>query len=128
MTAEQLEILKKKLDQEYAPLLPPLIKPNVNQDANDTKNRSRAYTAYGLCKILSIAPIIGAQAVIDDFEDNGIDAIYYLQNEKKIYIVQGKLKPSDAFRQEDATNFITGVRNLVNQDYTRFNNNVKKRE
>lgn len=42
-----------------------------------TKQESRAFSAFALHKILDITPKQASKSVTDDFDDKGIDAIYY---------------------------------------------------
>tara|TARA_R110002096_G_scaffold147671_4_gene307611 strand:- start:5738 stop:5977 length:240 start_codon:yes stop_codon:yes gene_type:complete len=79
MTPEQLALLRSKLDEEYVPHLPALIDTNAPADHQGAKNTARALTAFTLSKLTGIATETAAQAVIDDYEDNGIDGVFYDQ-------------------------------------------------
>jgi hypothetical protein len=128
MTEAQLNILKQKLTDEFVPELPPLLdltKPPLHMAA---KNVSRAFNAYSIQKLAGLDTATAAKSVVDDYEDNGIDAIYYHQASKKLFLMQGKLKADEPFSQEEANAFIKGVRDLLNQHYDRFNANVQIRQ
>lgn len=121
-------ILKKVLRERFVPFLPPLLdtkKPAADQAA---KQLSRAFSAFALHKLLDLTPQIAAATVVDDFQDKGIDAIYYDAKAETLYLVQTKLKESEQFKQEDALPFCEGVRLLLKQDFTVFNANVQNRQ
>lgn len=124
---EQFAILKRHLEQIYVPHLPKLLQPK--DDAADlSKNIDRSFAAFALDHICQIDPKKTAKAVVDDFDDYGIDAIYYHARSKTLYLVQAKLKASSAFTQNEALAFAQGIRKLVNGDFTGFNANVLHRE
>ena len=99
LSADYMAMLKKELTDRYVPMLSPLL-PNARplQEQQD-KQVARALSAFVLRHYLDVAPQTAANAVIDDFNDNGIDAIYYHQSTETLYLVQSKLKPSEEFAQ-----------------------------
>jgi hypothetical protein len=124
---EQFAILKRHLEQVYAPNLPTLLK--SKSEAEDlSKNIDRSFAAFALDHICQIDPKKAARAVVDDFDDYGIDAIYYHSRSKTLYLVQAKLKESSTFTQKEALAFAQGIRKLVNGDFSDFNANVLSRE
>jgi hypothetical protein len=126
--AQYMAILKEVLAKRFVPLLPPLLdtkKPVAEQQA---KQLSRAFSAFALHKLLDVAPPAAAASVVDDFNDKGIDAIHYDASSETLYLMQTKLKESEQFKQEDALPFCEGVRLLLKQEFTAFNENVQKRQ
>jgi hypothetical protein len=124
---EQFAILKKHLELKYVPHLPKLLKPKSDAE-NLTKNIDRSFSAFALDHICLLDPAKAAKSVVDDFEDYGIDAIYYHARTKTLYFVQAKLKETKSFNQDEALKFTHGVRRLVNGDFAGFNENVLRRE
>jgi len=123
-----MTILKKVLAERFVPFLPPLLdekKPLADQSA---KQLSRAFSAFALHKMLDLLPQLAASAVVDDFQDKGIDAIHYDAPSETLYLLQTKLKESEQFKQEDALPFCEGVRLLLKQDFKAFNANVQNRK
>ncbi len=121
-------ILKKVLKERFVPFLPPLLdtkKPVADQAA---KQLSRAFSAFALHKLFDLTPQIAAAAVVDDFQDKGIDAIYYDAKSETLYLLQTKLKESEQFKQEDALPFCEGIRLLLRQDFAHFNANFQNRK
>lgn len=128
MTEDQIAILRQKLVTEFVPELPPLLDRGKPEAHRDAKNVARAFNGYAIQKIAGLDTVTAAKSVVDDFEDNGIDAIYYHQHSQKLFLIQGKLKADEPFSLEEANAFIKGVRDLLHQHYDRFNDNVRNRE
>lgn len=125
---QYMAILKKVLTDRFVPFLPPLLDKTKPASEQQAKQLSRAFSAFTLHKLLDLAPQVAAAAVVDDFNDKGIDAIYYDASEETLYLLQTKLKESEQFKQEDALPFCEGVRLLLKQDFSSFNKNVIDRK
>lgn len=124
-----LDILKRELGGNYVPYLPPLIAQNGATPAQQAEKQvSRAFSAFVLNKHLDVAAQAASQAVVDDFNDNGIDAIWYEKKSETLYLVQSKLRTGDQFGQDEALAFCAGVRLLLRQDFSTFNANVLARQ
>lgn len=124
---EQFVILKKHLEQVYVPHLPKLLQPKSEVD-DLKKNIDRSFAAFAIDHICSLDPKKAAKTVVDDFDDYGIDAIYYHAKTKILYLVQAKLKDTASFTQPEALAFSQGIRKLLGGDYAGFNANVIARE
>lgn len=124
---EQFAILKRHLEQVYVPHLPKLLQPK-SPDDDLKKNVDRSFSAFAIDHICRVDPKRAARAVVDDFDDHGIDAIYYHARTKTLYLVQGKLKDTASFTQPEALAFSQGIRKILTGDYTGFNANVLARE
>jgi hypothetical protein len=127
LTPEYQEILKRELSIQYVPNLPPLLPNTKSNDDNIQKNISRALSAFVLHSICDISAIAASKAVVDDFSDNGIDAIYYHEPSETIHIIQSKLKASEEFQQAEAQAFCAGLRLIFTQDFQTFNHNFQNR-
>ena len=124
---EQSIILKTHLEKVYVPHLPPLLQPQT-ADADLAKNIDRSFAAFAIDHICQLDPKKAGKSVVDDFDDHGIDAIFYHSRSKTLYLVQAKLKDTSQFTQKEALAFSQGVRKLVNGDFGNFNQNVLNRE
>lgn len=124
---EQFVILKKHLEGAYVPHLPPLLQPK-SEIEDLKKNVDRSFAAFALDHICRLDPKKAGKAVVDDFDDYGIDAIYYHPRTKTLYLVQAKLKDTSAFTQKEALAFAQGIRKLLNGDFAGFNANILHRE
>lgn len=119
--------LEHVLDSEFVPNLPPLLDTTRPQAEQKLKNRARAFSAFALHNICDISKIDAARAVVDDFDDYGVDAIYYHAQTETLYLVQSKLKAAEQFSQDEALAYCQGIRKLIKQDFTGFNKNVENR-
>ncbi len=124
---QYMTILRKVLADHFVPFLPPLLG-NANPTDQAAKQLSRAFSAFALHQLLDITPQVAAASVVDDFNDKGIDAIHYHAPSETLYLLQTKLKESEQFKQEDALPFCEGIRLLLKQDFTAFNENVLNRK
>lgn len=124
---EQFAILKKHIEQLYVPHLPKLLQPRSEAD-DLKKNVDRAFAAFAIDHICRLDHKRAAKSVVDDFDDHGIDAIYYHSRAKTLYLVQAKLKDTASFTQAEALAFSQGIRKLLNGDFSGFNANVLARE
>lgn len=124
---EQFAILKRHIEQFYVPHLPKLLQPRSEAD-DRKKNVDRAFAAFAIDHICRLDHKRAAKSVVDDFDDHGIDAIYYHIRTKTLYLVQAKLKDTASFTQPEALAFSQGIRKLLNGDFSGFNANVLARE
>jgi AIPR protein len=128
LTEEYLEILRQELSRHYVPHLPSLLPNKNNPEQQTAKQLSRALSAFLLSSVCDLDSESAARAVVDDFADNGIDAIYYDARKEILHIVQGKLKPGEQVKQAEAQAFTAGTRRLFQQDFDSFNEHVRRRQ
>lgn len=126
ISASMMTVLKRVLKKRFVSSLPPLLG-NQSPEANAKKQISRAFNAFVLQKMFDLSTSVAASMIVDDFADNGIDAIYYHEPNETLYILQGKLKATESFVQGDAESFTRGIRLLVEQELDTFNQLVKDR-
>lgn len=122
-----LVLLERALDSDYVPYLPALSQNSKSVDEKNRKNRSRAFSAFALHNICGVPKRDATASVVDDFDDYGIDAIYYHALTETIYFIQSKLKAAAQFSQDEALAFCQGVRKLIKLDFTGFNLHVQAR-
>ncbi len=124
ISAPMMSALKSILQERFVPSLPPLLG-NQNPETSGGKQVARAFNAFVLQKLFDLSSSVATSAVVDDFADNGIDAIYYHEADETLYLLQSKLKATDQFLQGDAESFTRGIRLLVEQELDTFNQLVK---
>ena len=78
--------------------------------------------------MLNLGIADAAQSVVDDFDDNGLDAIHYETASKTLYLIQTKFEANKQFDEPDAIRFRNGTEYLLGQQYKRFNVNVQRRK
>lgn len=91
---------------------------------------SRAVAALCIKNLANVGLNVAAESITDGFEDNGLDAIYFDQNNDVLFLVQSKwstdgTKPLDA---EASGAMVNGVRDLLAARFERFNDKVKAKE
>lgn len=126
LSPEYTEILKRELLAQYVPHLPALLPTNFVQPPE--KQTNRALSAFALHTLFGISAQAAAEAVVDDFRDNGLDAIYYERETETLHLIQSKFKSGEDFKQEEAQDFCVGVRLLLNKAFAEFNQHVIDRE
>ena len=88
---------------------------------------TRALSAYAV-HFLSGAPIeAAARSVTDGGDDNGLDAIYFDESSRRLYLVQSKWIKSGSGEPDngDIKKFVAGVHDLFNLQFDRFNAKVQ---
>ena len=103
-----------------------------NKSENDlVKIRlSRSYAAFSLINLASVDINTAIESIVDGYEDNGIDAIYYDEHENNLWIVQskwiekGKGEPATG----DTHKFIRGIKHLIDFKFSKFNDKVKQQQ
>jgi hypothetical protein len=106
-------------------------------DVSDVQGRSeaeleqafltRSQAALTLCYVADIEDDVAAAAVVDGYDDNGIDAIYFDEDVGEVYVVQSKWteagkKAPDVGSVEKLT---SGFRDLIAGYFDRFNSKVR---
>lgn len=127
LSAEHTVMLDSTLDRDFIPHLPPLSDLSKPADELLRKNRSRAFGAFALRHLCGITAPEAARSVVDDFDDYGIDAIYYCAPAQTLYLVQSKKKNSEDFSQGEALAFRQGVSKLIRGELDEFNSHVQIR-
>lgn len=122
-----IEILKTVLERDFIAKLPPPLKEDDTYAVNPAKHLSRAFCAFALHKICGISEEIAAQSVVDDYDDYGIDGIFYHALTETLYFVQSKFTGAGGISQGDSLKFCNGIRKLIREDFAGFNENVTKR-
>ena len=123
-----MNILKDKLEKDFVPHLPELLNKERPKADQDKKQLSRAFSGFVLHKMLNLGIADAAQSVVDDFDDNGLDAIHYETASKTLYLIQTKFEANKQFDEPDAIRFRNGTEYLLGQQYKRFNVNVQSRK
>lgn len=98
---------------------------DVSERAEDYKENifcTRSLSAYAISMVARADYNTAAQAVTDEPNDGGIDAIYFDQDEKILNVVQAKWSNDGKaqINQEAMLKFLSGVRKLIAADYEKF--------
>ena len=126
LSSEYAVVLEKIIKERFINSLPPLLAPEkFSVQDRDKKQVSRGFSAFVLNKKFDLAPQVASQYVVDDYEDNGIDAFFYDDKEEILYLIQSKFRRKEMFSQNDANEFCKGVRLFLRQEFHRFNVNFQ---
>lgn len=91
---------------------------------------TRGLAAYAILILGQTSESDAANSIVDGYDDNGIDAIYYSSITKKLFIVQSKwIQNGDGEPESgDIAKFINGIKDLVNSNYDRFNSKIRHKQ
>lgn len=91
---------------------------------------TRSLAAFAIMHLADIAAQRAASAVTDGTGDNGVDAIYFDEVERRLYIVQSKWASDGkgSVERGDIQKFVTGIHDLINTRFERFNARVQAKQ
>jgi hypothetical protein len=94
---------------------------------NEQHFLTRSQAALTLCYVADIAEDMAATAIVDGFEDNGIDAIYFDEDLGEVYVVQSKWTEGGKKAPDlgSVEKFTSGIRDLLSGRFERFNPKVR---
>lgn len=122
--------VKHKIEKDFTNLIDLTDVAKSNLSDRENYFLSRALAAYTISHFAQTENEIAANSIVDGPNDNGIDAIYYDEKSRLLYIVQskwkqnGKSEPSNG----DIKKFIGGVKDLFNQRFDVFNEKVNSKK
>jgi hypothetical protein len=101
-----------------------------NEGERESAFLTRALAAYAIATVADVDTTTAAGAVVDEFNDNGIDAIHYGEKETTLYVVQSKWHGAGTgtISAGDMHKFIQGVRDLVSANFSRFGAKLRSKE
>lgn len=96
---------------------------NAQPEQKEMTRLTRSLAAFVLAELGGLDDVGSAQGVTDGTGDNGIDAVYFDAAEKNCFLVQTKWISSGngSIEVGDILKFIQGVRDLLNNDLSKFN-------
>ncbi|MCF2495772.1 AIPR family protein [Dyadobacter chenhuakuii] len=120
--------LKAKLTELYSDKID--ISDARSEDDKENFFLTRAYASYTLQILAQIDAITASSAIVDGFDDNGIDAIYFDRRNKELWLVQSKWIKSGSGEPDtgETSRFKNGVTDLIDLRFDRFNAKVKGKE
>lgn len=102
----------------------------IEDAQRETKIITRCLAAYAVYNTIECTEQQAGQSVVDGGDDNGIDAIFYSPTNRKMIIVQSKWSKDGSGEPESAgvAKFCTGIKDLFNLKFERFNRKVKQKQ
>jgi len=118
----RLQQIASQLEARYFSILTPLTRQGWTAEQIKQNRLSRSLAAFAIGLLADVDHDIAAASVIDDFDDNGIDAIFFENASERLFLVQAKYK-TDGGEPDfaEVKKFTGGVRDLLAERYTRFN-------
>ena len=109
-----IEVLKR----DYFPMILQL--PQQWTAEKHEKNRlSRSLAAFAIANLADVTPAQAVNSVIDGYDDNGIDAVYFDRNLNLLWLVQSKI--GNAPNMNDNLKFCCGIEYLIRRHFDNFN-------
>ncbi len=114
--------LRGILETRFFQFLPEMNRPNLSAEQRQQNRLSRSLAALAVAKLADVDDSTGASSVIDGYDDNGVDAIYFDRNRSSLFLVQSKYKKDGGEPDFGETKkFADGIRDLLAKRYERFN-------
>lgn len=101
-----------------------------NDEEKEMQFLSRELASYALSIEAIVDTEDSGRAVTDGYDDNGLDAIYFDRQTKKLWLVQSKFinKGTGGIDNGDVEKFCKGVKKLIDGDFSRFNQKIVDRQ
>lgn len=117
--------IKKALLENYGSHIDMTDLPEAQRD--EAHFLSRALAAFYIENQTSLTAAEASKYVTDSFDDNGIDAVYFDNGTKTLYLVQSKFIGAGVGSPEqgEVMKFATGVKLMVNADFATFSDRFK---
>ena len=129
MSTIHIQHIKSHLEKEFDKKID---LSDIKEGSKEIENffLTRSLTAHAIMHHAQTSSLIAADAVTDGANDNGIDGIYYDSVTKTFYLVQSKWIHNGKGEPEngDVKKFISGIVDLVNFRFDRFNDKIKRKE
>jgi hypothetical protein len=130
MSMFHVGIIKNYLQHEFNGLIDISDYKDKSIQERETVFLTRALAAFSIKMLCDISAEEAGKCVTDGYGDNGIDALYYNQKERVLYLVQTKWRQdgTGSVDRGDIQKFFLGIRDLIVPRYERFNENIQKRK
>lgn len=128
MSKLHINHIKVKLEEIYSELID--LPSNIDENKKENLFLTRAYAAYTLRVLAQVDEKTSAEAITDDYNDNGIDAIYYDKRNKNLWILQSKWIKNGMGEPDlgDINKFKNGIIDLIDLKFERFNDKIKSKQ
>ena len=90
MSFIHVQQIKAHLEKNFSQFLNLSDCQNADSEQREVTALSRGLAAFAIASLNGLAPQEGCGAVTDGSNDNGIDAIFYNEDRRLLYLVQAK--------------------------------------
>jgi hypothetical protein len=127
MSIVQVNQIKARIENQFDGLIDMSDAASKPQAEIEQLLLTRALAAYALTTLASAQSSVAAAHITDGFDDNGIDAVYFDESERRLYLVQSKWVVAGTKSPElgDVQKFLAGCRDLVSGSLASFNTKTK---
>ena len=130
MGVVQLRQIRSFLQAEFEPFID--LSDCVARSENDRQNvlLTRALAAFAIVLSAGVANEIAASSVIDGYNDNGVDAVYYSADDRTLHIAQSKWSTdgNGSIDQGSVEKFCRGINDLLATKFDHFNEKLTRRQ
>ncbi|PFZ26687.1 AIPR family protein [Bacillus wiedmannii] len=130
MSMFHVGIIKNYLENEFKGLIDLSDYKDKPDHEQESAFLTRALAAFSIKMLCDISAEEAGKCVTDGYGDNGIDALYYNQKEKVLYLVQTKWRQdgTGSVVSGDLQKYFLGIRDLIVPRYEKFNEKIQKRK
>ncbi|AWU92879.1 abortive phage infection protein [Azospirillum ramasamyi] len=130
MGVVQLRQIRNHLLERYVPYIDISDYEKRSQADQENAKLTRALSAFAIANEADLSPEVACTSVVDGYNDNGIDAIYYSAGEKVLYLCQSKWSNdgSGSLDEAGALKFVKGVLALLTPKFEDFNDKIRRRQ
>lgn len=102
-------------------------KPKIEDKELESICLTQAYLLYVLRNLTDLEYSILTNSIIDNFKDNGLDAILYSPKNNTLYLCQSKFnqKGKSTVDKGEILKYLEGVNDILALDFSKFNNKIK---
>jgi hypothetical protein len=130
MSVVHLRHIKRSLEKDFRALVDMTDYAGKPAEQEEDAFFARAQAAFSIVMTAKVSASLAASGVVDSFDDNGIDAIYFDPDEKVLFLVPSKWHKNGkgSLEAAEVMKFVQGVRDLLDADFSRFNQKVQKQQ
>lgn len=101
-------------------------KPKINDEELENIKLTQSYLLFALKNITGLDYSELSNCIVDNFKDNGLDAILYSQISNTLYICQSKFnkKGNCTFDKGETFKFLEGINDILSLNFSKFNSKV----
>ena len=130
-TAFRIKQLEAELRQIFVELIDMSDCESKKKNDSDNTFISRALAAYSLHILADVSPKQAAEAIVDGFDDNGIDALLFNRQQNTLWLVQSKWASNSTKtpKANEIRSFVGGIDDLLDyyEKHERFNNKFERK-
>jgi hypothetical protein len=129
MSIIHVQQIKAKLTSTFGSLIDVPDFPSAAPADRESMFLTRSLAAFSIMHLADVKPETASLCVTDGGQDNGIDAVYCDAIRKQMYLVQSKFihDGNGSIDRGEAQKFITGVNDIINLRFDRFNPKVQSK-